>query len=287
MWRMRRGLSDRFGLSFRAGLAGSVLAHLEELDVLEVLTDSLQADDRTTLRAMRSLSRERPLLLHGVSLGLCSSAEVAPWRLERVARVIEAIEPEGWSEHLAFVRARDIELGHLAAAPRTEATVEGLARNVARARRVIGAVPELENVATMLTPPGDLDEGTFTARALDYAGAPLLLDLHNVYTNAINARQDPARLLARMPLERVRSVHIAGGKQVVSHGKARWLDDHQHRTPPEVLDLLEQLGAAQPAPLTVILERDGEFPHFEALLAELNQARAALARGRARLEGAA
>jgi uncharacterized protein (UPF0276 family) len=285
---MRRGrLTDRFGLSFRAGLAGSVLAHLEELDVLEVLSDSLCADDRASLRAMRSLARERPLLLHGVSLGLCSSAEVEPARLERLARLVAAIEPEGWSEHLAFVRARDIELGHLVAPPRTARTIEGLARNIEQARRLIGALPELENVATMFTPPGDLHEADFTTRALGATGAPLLLDLHNVYTNAINSREAPAQLLARLPLERVHTVHIAGGKPVVSHGKARWLDDHLHLTPPEVFELLEQLGAAQPAPLTIILERDGQFPHFEALLAELDRARAALARGRARLEGAA
>jgi uncharacterized protein (UPF0276 family) len=36
-----------------------------------------------------------------------------------------------------------------------------------------------------------------------------------------------------------------------------------------------------PQPLTVIIERDGKFPAFDALLGQVTQARAALARGRA------
>ena len=65
-------------------------------------------------------------------------------------------------------------------------------------------------------------------------------------------------------------------------GERRLLDDHLHDVPTPVYDLLTAVGAHAPQPLTVILERDGEYPPMESLLAQLDQARAALAAGRAR-----
>src|SRR5207245_1682933 len=115
------------------------------------------------------------------------------------------------------------------------------------------------------------------------SGADLLLDLHNLYANAVNLGVAPADVLDRLPIERVSAVHLAGGKWITATtGERRLLDDHLHDVPDPVFALLERLGARGPAPLDVILERDGAFPPIEALLAELERARAALARGRAR-----
>ena len=52
---------------------------------------------------------------------------------------------------------------------------------------------------------------------------------------------------------------------------------------PTLFDLLSELGALSPGGLTVIVERDGTFRPFEALLRELDRARGALALGRSRV----
>jgi hypothetical protein len=185
---------------------------------------------------------------------------------------------------LAFVRAKGRELGHLAAPPRTPATIAGTRRNVEHARRVIGAAPALENVATLVEPLGStLDEPSWTSSALAESGAELLLDLHNLLTNARNAGLEPLTLLDALPLERVSSVHIAGGCWITADdGGLRLLDDHLHAVPEEVFELLSELGARAPQPLQVVLERDGHFPDFKQLLAEIERARSALSLGRAR-----
>ncbi|HZN93675.1 MAG TPA: DUF692 family protein, partial [Myxococcales bacterium] len=72
-----------------------------------------------------------------------------------------------------------------------------------------------------------------------------------------------------------------------STGERRLLDDHLHDVPAEVYDLLTEAGARAQRPLTVILERDGAYPPFEVLLAQLARAREALAAGRLRAAGAA
>ena len=275
--------ADRVGLGWRPELAAGILAHADRIDVVEVIAEDWLGAGRRGRRALRTLAMQLPVALHGVSLGLASASPVEVRRLDAVARLVHAVEPEAWTEHLAFVRGGGRELGHLAAPPRAMATLEGLAANVARATKHVGRAPALENVATLIDPPGsDRDEPTWLTDAMAVAGCDLLLDLHNLHANALNFGFDARGALTRLPLARVGYVHVAGGRWIDTPGgeRRRLLDDHRHDVPDPVLDLLTDLAARAPRPLTVILERDGNYPAMARLLAELDRLRAALARGR-------
>ena len=275
-------MPDRVGLGWRGELAAGIFEHLDRIEVLEVVAEDWWHAGRREAAALADLARLRPVMLHGVTLGLASCEPVAAWRLDRLARLVGRVQPEAWSEHLAFVRAGGVEIGHLAAPPRSGATVDGALANLSRAVRTVGAPPLLENIATLIDPPGStLDEPEWVRQILCGAQAQGLLDLHNLYANAVNFRRGPLDLLHAMPLERVSVVHIAGGRWFEQPGAApRLLDDHLHDVPEAIFSLLEALAAAVPQPLTVLLERDGRYPAFDALLAQLQQAREALARGR-------
>jgi uncharacterized protein len=274
------GVGDRVGLSWRPELALGILAHLEQIDVIEVIADDLFAAPKKQLRAMRTLALQVPLVLHGVSLGLASAQPVDERRLGAMARVVDALSPSFWSEHLAFVRAAGLELGHLAAPPRTLETIEGTRRNVERAARAVGALPLLENVATLVDPPGStLGEVDWVTHILNETGGSLLLDLNNLYANAVNFGFDPLAFLDRMA-PRVGAVHLAGGRWVKAGSGRRLLDDHHHDVPEAVYRLLYELARRVDHPLTVLLERDGAFPPFERLLHELARARQTLVLGR-------
>jgi uncharacterized protein (UPF0276 family) len=283
--------ADRVGLGWRPALAAGIVANLEHIDVLELIAEDQFGASARQLRALRSLGAQRPITLHGVAMGLASASAVAPARLERMARLVAALAPESWSEHLAFVRAGGVEIGHLAAPPRTLATVAGTIANLARARAVVGCAPQMENIATLIAPPAStLSEAAWIGRIVDGADVDLLLDLHNLYANAVNFGLDPAALLLQLPLARVRTVHISGGHWIAEPGhptRRRLLDDHVHDVPAEVFALLALLACHAPQPLTVILERDGHFPDFGHLLGQLDKARAALRSGRARASAAA
>ena len=280
-------MRDRVGLCWRPELAPAILTNLERIDVIEVIADDSFAS-KPRAQALRMLAAQRPLLLHGVSLGLASTCGLEEKRLADMARLFERVRPEAWSEHLAFVRAGGVEIGHMAAPPRTANTIDATAVNVDKARRAVGEAPTVENVATLIDPPAsDLDEAAWLRATLEASGAGLLLDLHNLYANSLNFGGDATAALGRLPLDRVRETHIAGGKWMnAGAGARRWLDDHLHDPPGPVYELLEALAEACPNPLTVILERDGEFPAIENLLAQLDLARAAIARGRERRQAA-
>jgi uncharacterized protein len=278
-------MRDRFGLGWRPKLAAGILANLDQLDVVEVIADDYFVAPRRQVQALRTLASQIPVVLHGVTLGLASAVPVDRKRLENIARLVDAIQPEFWSEHLSFVRGGGIEIGHLAAPPRTSDTLSGAAANLATAKVLVGARLLVENVATLIDPPGSqYDEPTWIAEILFVSGCDLLLDLHNLYANAINFGFDPLAYLARLPRERIAAVHLAGGRWIrgQSAGNYRLLDDHLHDVPEPVYELLTAVGEHVMRPLTVILERDGQYPPIEQLLEQLSHARSALQRGRAR-----
>jgi uncharacterized protein (UPF0276 family) len=276
-------IRDRVGLGWRRELAVGILSHLDRIDVVEVIADDFFDAPRGERRALRTLAAQTPLVLHGVSLGLASSVPVETKLLEKTARLCEETRPEYWSEHLAFVRGGGVEIGHLTAPPRTDATIEGAAANLERARMAVGSAPLVENIATLIDPPGsDYDEIGWINGIIDSAPCDLLLDLHNLHANATNFGYDAAEFLKRLPAERIVAVHLAGGKWVEALGERRLLDDHLHDVPDAVYRLLAELAVVVPHPLTVILERDGAYPPIEVLLRQLDRAREALAEGRSR-----
>lgn len=277
---------DRFGLSWRGELATGILANRARIDAVELIADDHLDAPTTKLRHFRALAREIPLSLHSIHLGLASTVPVSSAYLDKLARVADVIDPASFSDHLAFVRAGDTEIGHMHAPIRDEATLDSTLVNLARAERITGRKPEVENIATLIDPPGcAMTESEWLAKLLQQCENALLLDIHNVHANATNFGYSAEAFLDAMPLDRVHTVHIAGGKWIGDdNGNRRYLDDHLNPVNDPTYALLETLAAKAPNPLTVILERDGRYPAMRELLDELDRARAAVARGRERRE---
>ncbi len=288
--------SDRVGMGWRPELAPGIFSALGESDskpdLLEVLAgdflDSSKSRAAKKTSALKVLSQHVPIHVHSTDLGMAASEEVSTTRLEALARLINEIEPEAWSEHLAFVRAGGAEIGHLALPPRNQASVAATARNIRKAARLVGSLPHMENIATLMQPPCSVfSEQEWISQIVAASGCGLLLDLHNLHANATNFSFDPLLFLDDIPLERVRYIHIAGGKWITSPGggKQYLLDDHLHPVDEPVYALLAEVAARTPLPLTVVLERDGAYPEMPMLLYELDCARAALRAGRLRRDG--
>jgi uncharacterized protein len=288
MWWLRElnmnSVKDTVGLGWRPDLASSILDNLDQIDLLEVIADDYYNAPHEKIRALKTLASQIPVVLHGVGIGLASAALVKENLLHQMARLVDRIEPHFWSEHLAFVRAGGVEIGHLAATPRIAATIQSTAENLHRAARIVGSKPLVENIATLIDPPGSVySESAWINNILKFSGCGLLLDLHNIYANGLNHGYDSKEFLKQIPSGQISAIHIAGGKFITaSDGSIRLLDDHLHDVPDPVFDLLEEVAAITPNSLTVILERDGDYPSINTLLVQITLARQALARGRAR-----
>jgi uncharacterized protein (UPF0276 family) len=72
---------DRFGLGWRPELAAGILAHLDRIDLIEIIAEEYFDAPRRDLRALQTLAAQVGIVLHGVSLGLASTVPVEPRRL--------------------------------------------------------------------------------------------------------------------------------------------------------------------------------------------------------------
>ena len=262
---------DAVGLGYRPALAGDLLRSPSTVDFVEVVAEAC-LHSPGALREVRALGEIWPVIPHGVKLSLGSADGVDDDKARRLGELARALNAPFVSEHAAFTQAAGVEIGHLTQLPRTRAAVRALARNVDRVRRHFGMPLLLENVAwTWRWPDDEMGEGDFYAEVVAATGCDLLLDLANLRANALNEGKDPHAVLASYPLSRVAMVHIAGGVTVDGF----FFDNHAAAVPDDVFALLASL-VQQTGPRPVLLERDGAFPPFSELQAELERARSML-----------
>ena len=69
-------MMDRFGIGWRPELAAGILSNLHDIDVVEVIAEDYLSVPQAKTRALRTLSGQVPVILHGVSLGMASAVPV-------------------------------------------------------------------------------------------------------------------------------------------------------------------------------------------------------------------
>ena len=257
------------GLGYRRPFWDDLFRHKRGVDFLEITADHYFDVVPEKERELDTLARNFTLIPHGLNLSLGSAEGLDIDYVEKFAALVRQVNPPYWSEHIAFTRAGGIDIGHLSPLPFNRASVEIVSRNIDEARRWIDLPLVLENITYMVNVPGgEMNEGEFLTEVLERSDCGLLLDVTNVYTNAVNQGYDAHAILDELPLERVIQLHFVGG-----HWDGDVLvDSHGHPTPPEVWELMEEV-VARASVKGIILERDENIPTIEELLGELERAR--------------
>ena len=224
-------------------------------------------------RQLRALTERYPFVCHGLSLSIGSPA---PLNLEFVGQVKGFLDRHGirtYTEHLSYC-SDDGHLYDLLPIPFTEEAVRYVAGRVRQVQDILGRRIGLENVSYYAAPGQELSEIDFINGVIEEADCDLLLDVNNIYVNAINHRYDPYDFLARLPGERICYGHIAG-----HYVEAEDLRVDTHGA--DVIDpVWELLGAAYTRfeVFPTLLERDFNIPPLPELLGEAQ--RVANAQGR-------
>lgn len=258
------------GLGYRPELAADLLADPGALEFVEVVAEACLANSVARREAI-ALQALWPVVVHGVKLSLGSADGIRDDHARRIGELARDLCAPIVSEHVSFTRAGDREIGHLTRVPYTRAALAVLARNVAAARRRLPDVPLLlENTAeTLAWPDDEFDEPDFYGAVVRATGCDLLLDVGNLYANAVNAGRDPHRELSRFPLDRVAMLHVAGG----AWEDGFYFDTHADPIAPAVFALLED-AIARIGSVPILLERDAGFGSFAALRDEVRRLRA-------------
>ncbi|RPF37010.1 DUF692 domain-containing protein [Streptomyces sp. TLI_185] len=270
------------GIGWRPEIADAV-ERMPGIDWVEAVAENVCPGHLPeSLRRLRA--RGVTVVPHGVSLGLGGADRPDEHRLTALAERAEALGAPLVTEHIAFVRAGGpltasplLEAGHLLPVPRTRDALDVLCENVRIAQDALPVPLAVENIAALISWPGEeMTEGQFLYELADRTGVRLLIDVANLHTNHLNRGEDPAKALAELPLEAIAYVHVAGGFE----RDGVWHDSHAHPVPQPVLDILTDL-AARVSPPGVLLERDENFPEPAVLEGELEAIRGAVEKGRA------
>ncbi|MFZ5471310.1 MAG: DUF692 domain-containing protein [Myxococcota bacterium] len=251
------------GIGWRPALGRTIDAR-QDLSFVELVAENL--DPRHPLPcAVRRLTHSGvKVVLHGLSLSLGGAEPVDVRRLDALARLAEATGACLVSEHAAFVRAGGKEAGHLLPLPRNAPALEALVENVRRAQAVLPVPLAIENIASLIEWPGaEMDEPEFLSELVTATGCGLLVDVANLYANALNGGFSGYEWLDAIPQGRIAYVHLAGG----TRRGGLYHDTHAHPLPSGSLDLLAHLG---PRARGFMLERDANFPPADELNAELD-----------------
>jgi uncharacterized protein (UPF0276 family) len=262
-------LQASVGLGLRRGLIKDLLAaRTTDLDFLEVAPENWIGVGGAHGAALRELAERFPLSCHGLSLSLGGPAPLDVDFLREVRTFLDQHQVPLYSEHLSYC-SDDGHLYDLLPLPFTEEAVHHVAARIRQAQDILGRRLAVENVSYYAAPQQDMDEVSFTNAVLREADCDLLLDVNNVYVNAINHGADAHAFLAGIEPGRVVGMHVAGHFDESATLK---IDTHGAPVKPEVWALLAEAYArfgAQPT----LLERDFNFPAFSQLLGEVQTIR--------------
>jgi uncharacterized protein (UPF0276 family) len=257
------------GLGLRAGLFPELMAAPpEELAFVE-LTPENYLGRGGRYAAMSSAVLERwPVVTHGLSLSLGGPDPLDVAHLRGLGELLHRMGVPWHSDHLSFGAVDSVMLHELLPVPFTCEAVRHVADRIARAQEILRLPLAVENITYYARGTGsDMDEADFVCEVLRASGARLLLDVNNVHVNSTNHGFDARALLARMPLDRVVQIHVAGHDR---SDPALLVDTHAEPVIEEVYALLAWV-LERTGPLPVLLERDDRFPPWEELCDEIRR----------------
>jgi uncharacterized protein (UPF0276 family) len=247
------------GPLFAAGLVDAI-----EFDVDETFGWRDQTElPRWTTALLDLYADDNALYGHGVWFSFLSArweTRQEQW-LQEVASECRRRRYRHLSEHFGFSTAGGLIRGTSLPVPFSPGAVRVGQDRLRRLAAASGLPVGLECQATALGRADALEQGAFLEALLAPGDGFLVLDVHNVWTQAYNLGLDATALIDSYPLERVRQLHISGGSWFElptqpATGRFR-LDTHDAPVPPEAFALLEHILPRLPNLEVVILENRG------------------------------
>lgn len=256
------------GVGLRREHYQEILEGAPEIPWFEATTENFLVAGGRPLHVLERVRERWPGALHGVSLSIGSAEPLDGAYLDRLAALVERIDPAIVSDHLCWTRIEGHNSHDLLPLPFTVEAVLTAAAKIRRVQERLGRSILVENVSTYLRfRENEMSEWEFVAAVAEEADCGILLDVNNVYVNARNHGFDPYMYLAGIPAGRVGQFHLAGHED---HG-GFVIDTHDHPVPDAVWDLF-RAAVGRFGPLPTLLERDARTPHLTELIEEARSA---------------
>ena len=267
------------GIGLRQPHYAELLERRPELGFVEVHSENFFADGGAALGVLHEARSAYAVSLHGVGLSLGSAAGLDPWHLDRLAGLVERIDPVRVSDHASFARAPQRAGGpvlhgnDLLPLAFTHASLAIMVANVSQVQDRLKRPLLVENLSAYLAfADRDFSEPEFFNALAKRSGCGLLLDVNNLVVNALNeGLADPVRSacdwIDGIAAHTVGEIHLAGYKDMGDIV----VDDHGSRVHEPVWQVyrhaIQRLGA-----VPTLVEWDTDVPALDVLLGEARTA---------------
>ena len=269
------------GIGLRAQHHTEILSRLPPVGWFEAHSENYFAAGGTHRAQLLQIRRQYPIGLHGVGLSLGSTDPLNREHLLALRRLVRIVEPVFVSEHLSWGSIDGTYLNDLLPLPYTEEALGHMSARVTEVQDFLGRQVLIENISSYLRYRcAEVPEWEFLSALVHESGCGLLLDVNNVFVNAMNHGFDAHTFLHGIPAGAVQEIHLAGHTVMQLDGRDIRIDTHSTHVSPEVWRLyaaaLSRFGA-----LPTLIEWDAELPELSVLEAEADRATSILESSRA------
>ncbi len=229
------------------------------------------------LAFLTSVRRDYPISLHGVGLSLGTAEGIDARHLERIAKLVERVEPGLVSEHIAWSVTNGIWFADLLPLPMTEEALDVVCRNVMTMQDRLSRRILVENPSSYLRYRHSvIPEWEFMATVSSRTGCGILCDVNNIAVSAANHGFGADDYLEALPASAIGEIHLAGHSiRDIGEGRRIRIDDHASRVSAEVWGLYRK-AVDRFGPVPVLIEWDNDIPELATILEEASKAQAML-----------
>ena len=261
-------MGPRVGIGLRAPHYPEIAGRRPALAFLEVHSENYFAEGGPALAWLERFRADYAVSLHGVGLSLGSVDPLDDRHLERLSRLCRRIEPRFVSEHLSWSSFGGLFANDLLPLPFDEESAAHVAGRIAEVQDRLGRPLMVENVSSYHAfGESTMAEAQFVRDVVRRAGCRLLLDVNNIYVNAVNHGFDALAYLDAMDPATIDEIHLAGHER----GERGLVDTHAAPVCEEVWSLyaaaVDRFGAKP-----TLIEWDAAIPPLDTLLAEAARA---------------
>jgi uncharacterized protein (UPF0276 family) len=264
------------GLGLRSQHIDEVLLTQPAVPWFELLTDNHMAPGGLIPVQLEAIRSNYPITFHCVGMSLGGTDPVDVEYLRGIKTLIERYQPSLISDHLCFSQHGQHNYHDLLPLPYNEETLNHFRQRITQIQDILETRILIENVSSYLTyRASTISEAEFISELLSRTDCDLLLDINNIYVNAVNHGFSASEYLSKIPMQRVREIHLAGYEDRDTY----LLDAHNNRVSPPVWELYEEVISKYPD-IPTLIEWDNDIPSFTVLREEADAASALMQRHR-------
>lgn len=257
------------GIGLRPPHYEDILRLQPAIDWFEIISENFMIEGGKPLDILERILERYPVVQHGVSLSIGSSAPLDFNYLKKLKDLTRKTKTPWVSDHLCWGHLPGAHYHDLLPLPYTKEVIHYVAERARIVQDYLELPFALENLSSYVAFTQDeMPEWEFYSAVVEQADIYMMLDVNNIYVSSRNHGFDPKTYYQNIPLERVLQIHLAGHKDCGDYV----LDTHDHPVRNEVWDLY-----AEVYPLTggvsTLLEWDDNFLSFEETWAEALKAK--------------